>query len=199
VNETALIDERVGSSVLPLAVGNEWRYERERYVRGGFVERDTVVVTVKDVSNSYGYSLYEVELNEPYQLRSYYISPVSDEQIDVVPNPLVDSSLEPFITFNPLLVSTGILPIVGSGSSNTTAYSLGEDTTYNEYKARRIIQKAEFIDGFGTIVLRMRFEHIFVLGIGLVVVKFISDINECLVCKLHSEFMTYKLISHKLR
>ncbi len=198
VNEVALIDERVGSSVLPLAVGNEWRYERERFVRGGFVERDTVVVTVKDLSSSNGKSLYEVELNEPYQLRSFYLSPVNDEQIDVVSDPVIDSSLELFIAFDPLTVSTGILPIVGSGSSNTIVYSLGEDTTYNGYKARRIIQKAELIDGFGAIVLRMRFEHIFVPGIGQVAVKFISDINECLACNLHSEFMTYKIISHKL-
>lgn len=198
VNEDALIDERVGSSILPLSVGNEWRYERERFVRGGFVERDTVVVTVKNLSFSNGHSLYEVELSEPYQLRSYYLSPVNDEQIDVVSDPLVDTSLHPFITFHLLSVSTGILPIVGSGSSNTIEYSLGEDTTYNGYKARRIIQKAEFIDGFGATVLRMRFEHIFVPGIGQVAVKFISDINECLACNLHSEFMTYKIISHKL-
>jgi len=180
------------NDLFPLAVGNEWKYARIKFVRGTEVERDTVTLRViSDITEDE----FIVERASQYSIDSLHVLRSGTSQFAVRTNtatsPLINhSQSDPFAAL--LIATTDIIP-------NTKVYSTLLDTLYASNTALRLREHVELMDTNGDVVLRLDFDHVFVEGIGQVALRFVSDINECLQCSLISEFWVYELVDYTVQ
>jgi hypothetical protein len=191
--ETVEPDRSSGNNDLfPLAVGNEWKYARIKFVRGSEAERDTVTLRVTAQLTE---DEFIVARSSQYTIDSLHVKRNGPVQFDIFTNtssePLINhSGTDPFAAL--LVATTDIIP-------NTRRYSTLSDTVYSSNAALRLREHVELMGNNGDVLLRLDFDHVFVEGLGQVAVRFVADINECLQCSLISEFWVYELVSYTVQ
>lgn len=174
--------------LFPLAVGNEWKYARVKFVRGSEAERDTVSLRVLSQIDEHEFI---VERASQYAVDSLHVQRKDQTTFDVDNSALISYGNEdPFTSL--LIATTDIIP-------NMRSYFTLSDTTYTFNPALRLREHVELFDNNGDVVLRLDFDHVFVEGLGQVAVRFVADINECLQCSLISEFWVYELVSYDVQ
>lgn len=174
--------------LFPLAVGNEWKYARVKFVRGSEAERDTVTLRVVSRVDD---DEFIVERASQYAVDSLHVQRKDQTNFDIDNNALISyGSEDPFTSL--LIATTDIIP-------NMRSYFTLSDTTYTFNPALRLREHVELFDNNGDVVLRLDFDHVFVEGLGQVAVRFVADINECLQCSLISEFWVYELVSYSVQ
>ncbi len=183
------------SDYLPLEINNRWIYLRERYYRGTLLNTDTLTVTVVSFDSV---------------LKAWKVARVSPTATDTLSIQKIDDSHYRFarsgtnvflslISISPTSASAMLLPTKADGINSSQETSLISDSSYNTNTSKRIHQHFMLYGVDSVTTLQLDFEHSFVRGVGQVHAAFISDINQCLVCSLRSEFYTYRLIDHTIQ
>ena len=184
------------NDILPLAVGNWWRYARQDFYRGGLIERDSITITVAGADSAKGIPYWNVIWNSPSLLDTIQVQKSSDARYyfkhsrDSTYQPLLDLSSAPVALF--LHTHSLYVP-------QHVTFSTLSDTLYQNKKAFRIREHFDLLRKDSSIALYMDFDHALVPGIGEVSARFISDISQCLVCSLQNEFWVYELTSYNVK